>query len=297
MGQAHLFLDPSHLREERSLLAWWGLMQHFGCPTRLLDWTASPYVATYFAVIEHDAEPGAVWVFDAETLVEETTRPEIVKVQKTLDSKDVWDVFWAPTAPEACELQFMPSVAGVSDIPKTGKSLAILAVVDHVFHFRVFDGDANMVVDIDEKSLTQSARQIQDLREQLADLWPPHELSEFEKVRIIAALTSIIGHTSVEFVHPFFLKRHHARTAPQQGAFTVCGRLLADHGQLIQDSYGHSSDRYCRKIIIDPQMKYDALRHLMTMNITACSLFPGLDGLGRSISEMIRLEFPSSGQF
>lgn len=43
---------------------WYFLMQHYGCPTRLLDWTTSPLVALYFALRnpkEHDA---AVWVID-----------------------------------------------------------------------------------------------------------------------------------------------------------------------------------------------------------------------------------------
>jgi FRG domain len=43
---------------------WYFLMQHYGCPTRLLDWTTSPLVALYFAVCNSSERDGVVWVLD-----------------------------------------------------------------------------------------------------------------------------------------------------------------------------------------------------------------------------------------
>lgn len=59
---AHLHL--SHLPNHKSVIDWLALMQHYGAPTRLLDFTFNPAVALFFAV--RDATPnGEPWCVHA----------------------------------------------------------------------------------------------------------------------------------------------------------------------------------------------------------------------------------------
>jgi hypothetical protein len=71
----------AHLPTAEDRAGWLALMQHYGVPTRLLDWTQSPYVALYFAVesepqgtgrrgngAEQEDLSSAIWAIDLEFL-------------------------------------------------------------------------------------------------------------------------------------------------------------------------------------------------------------------------------------
>jgi len=59
--KAHQFLqEPPELDDE---FQWMALMQHHGAPTRLLDFTWSPYVAAFFA-LERTLRDGVVWALN-----------------------------------------------------------------------------------------------------------------------------------------------------------------------------------------------------------------------------------------
>src|SRR5439155_228450 len=48
--RAHYYIN--HLPNRGGVLSWLALMQHYGAPTRLLDWTYSFYVAAFFPLAE-----------------------------------------------------------------------------------------------------------------------------------------------------------------------------------------------------------------------------------------------------
>lgn len=58
------------------------VLRHYGVPSRLLDWSFSPYVAAYFSVCEHDSVDGAIWAFD-EPLYERKGKGQWLKIPET----------------------------------------------------------------------------------------------------------------------------------------------------------------------------------------------------------------------
>lgn len=170
--------DQSATSLENSELAWWPIMQHHGAPTRLIDWSVSPFVAAYFATEQSPEDVGVVLVIDANAPTKHSNR---IKTE------------WSAS----------------------------------------------------------------DFRNPLAP----------QTVRTLRSTTL------------------RERTAAQQGFFTLATNPIADHSRLLGQA-----DAIRRKLVIPNELKPEFLRQLHIMNVTAHTLFGGIDGLGRAAGELIRMQ-------
>jgi hypothetical protein len=191
-AQAHLYLGASLLSGVPTTLHWWMHMQHFIAPTRLLDWSRSPFVAAYFACESNPEGDGAVWSLDVRL------------------------------------------------------------------------GDFTMPTSFSD---TPTNRQRKDT----------------ERV--------FLAEKPKRTLHLLNMGLRNERMVAQQGVFMLSPDAAALHDDILRDLPEQDpKEPKFRKIQIPKEKKREFFHHLLAMNINARSLFPGIDGVGRSISELARFD-------
>lgn len=61
---ARFFVDPGEQGAQDDDVVALMVLRHYGVPSRLLDWSRSPWVAAYFATQDHDTDDAEIWAFD-----------------------------------------------------------------------------------------------------------------------------------------------------------------------------------------------------------------------------------------
>jgi hypothetical protein len=203
----HHYRDIEYIPKDNELIELQSLMQHYGCPTALMDWTHSPYVALYFATedaIDDRKRSGSVYALNGYAL-HQTLQRYLLELGIHLSQ--------AP--------QTAPGAYASDDLEKMAQ----------------FDYTGN--------------------------------------------------HGYIALIEPY---RKNTRLFTQQGCFTLTGNLrygflenLAielDFAKSLPVSAFNSRNMLFR-LEISNQLKRAIQERLLLMNITAYSLFPGLEGYAR----------------
>lgn len=201
------------LPSEDDELGWLMLMQHYGAPTRLLDWTRSPFVGLYFAYEQSSAnrQPAALWCMSAGAI--RFSRPS----RLFLHLRDPW-VLFPDSSTDCC-----------------GNETVTFPGVD--FDWRS-EENANV-------------RQLRTDRDSVPYLVLPPRLTD--------------------------------RMAAQQAVFTYDGALAG--------GIPYTDPRLqAKRFLLPADWRIAVLERLRTMGVSAASLFPGLDGIGRAAGLSVDLQ-------
>lgn len=222
--RAHHFLPDSPPLD--NVIDWMALIQHYGGTTRLLDFTKSFYVATFFA-IEKATSECAVWCIDHYALY--------LALKRYLDLPE--HTFWPHWQTLHLTAKFVQEKLKIEK--RKGFCLERF-----VFEVQPFKLNERLVV------------------QQGVFLCPLSVDTPF-----VESLAATFGLSSADFDNSEIQE------------FKLEGGLR-----------DFLKDTVAIKILLPIAIHHDVLQDLWDMNVNAASLFPGLDGLARSLNYHFRIE-------
>ena len=232
----------SKVPDEHDLLGWLSLMQHYGAPTRLLDWSQSPFVATFFAYDQASENDSALYALE----------------------------------PYFCRRQFVGSLIPLPWDHTGTRPLSIR------------DANGDTTISYPTLDLYRRDRENALLRSAMTQRsrWPLPTIPFDQDSRMAAQQTIFTLAGDVDAVIDDLLDKDSWPPTPEE----MPGGFVTGTDSTFWPL--ESPEQLITKICLRSEWRSPALQALAKMGLTAASLFPGLDGLGRATSLHLESDRP-----
>lgn len=214
--------EKSHIPDSGESIEWLSLMQHYGSPTRMLDFSYSMYVALFMAIEGSFYPKSAIWALN-----------------KHVISEKVFDKYRAETN---------TNVASSTDLDRYTYNEATTAINDR------------FVIDKEKPELYLYATR-----------------PKLSNERINRQQGLFVIPSSIDVCFEEILKDYYDDSFNVTMKFEDVVRMSVDH------SFSQHAVSVL-KVEIPKKLKYGISNVLRQMNITSETMYPGLDGLARSMS-------------
>ncbi|GAB1257720.1 hypothetical protein NBRC116494_22220 [Aurantivibrio plasticivorans] len=250
---------PDKSEQHKTTYEWLTLMQHYGLPSRLLDWSSSLTVGLYFACVSNPDDDAALFVFDPTYMERDFHFNEFMKMQ--VEEKTKHEFYRRLVFNTEGLIEDSTKINGIS-----------IAQIKNDLHTQIKFYGLSTGSTEDFNSLTI----IQKLQNTVDHEGKPVHMIEQD---VISAFSNII---------PFRSPHLNPRIRQQHGFFTFHGGMFIEGQEFIKvdEMETHTYSENCLlKIRISSKEKRNILKELAYAGIREATLFPEMEYQAKEIKE------------